>query len=46
MNQSIIAIERKGTVLFAIAYPISFVQIVVITIKRFGYVLTTGNNIK
>ena len=34
MNLSTNAIVRKGIVIFVIAYPISFVQIVVIIIKK------------
>jgi hypothetical protein len=40
------AIVKKGTVLFAIAYPILFVQIVITVMKKFGYVQTIANNIQ
>ena len=48
MNLSISAIEKKEIVLFAVDYQILFVLIVtiIIMIKRFGYVLTIGNNMK
>ena len=48
MNQSTNAIERKGIVIFVIAYPISFVKIVIDTIitKKFGYVQIIGNNMQ
>jgi hypothetical protein len=47
MNLSTNAIVRKGTVLFAIAYPILFAKIVVIIIKKiFGYVLNIGKNMQ
>ena len=48
MNLSTNAIERKGIVIFVIAYPILFVQIVIYLIitKKFGYVQIIGNNMQ
>ena len=46
MNLSTNAIVKKGTVTFAIAYQILFVQIVCNNIKKFGYVQIIGKQHK
>ena len=47
MSLSTNAIVKKGIAIFEIHYPILFVKIVVIiTIKKFGYVLIIGKNIQ